>query len=163
MKSLLIVGAGAFGQLVKELAEDIGYEKIAFLDDNADCAIGKTADYQKFVNEYTDFIVAIGNPAVRRNAVEKLEQCYEPVTIIHPTAYISKSAEINRGCVIEANALINTASVVGKACIINTGAVVNHNSAVSDYCQIDCNAVVAAGAAVPENTKVQSCTVWREK
>ena len=33
-KNLLILGAGQYGQVAKEIAEDIGYfEKISFLDD----------------------------------------------------------------------------------------------------------------------------------
>ena len=32
-KSLLIVGAGGHGKVVKEIAEALGYNKIAFLDD----------------------------------------------------------------------------------------------------------------------------------
>ena len=163
MKSLLIVGAGQFGQLVKELAEIIGYEKIGFLDDYSECAIGKIDDYRKFKDEYQEFIVAIGNPSVRRKIVEEFESCFKLANVIHPEAVISKSAQIGTGCVIEANAVINTEAVVGKACLINAGIVVNHNSKINDYCQIDCNAVVAASAVVPENTKVISCTVWCEK
>ena len=33
MKSLLILGAGGFGQMVKETALQLGYEEIVFLDD----------------------------------------------------------------------------------------------------------------------------------
>lgn len=161
VRSLLIIGAGEFGQLVKELAELQGYEKIAFLDDNSGLAIGKTADYQKFTKEYSHFIVAIGNPVVRRNVVEMLEPCFTLATIMHPTAVISPSAQIEKGCVIEAHTVINTGTKVGKACLINAGSVVNHNSIVSDYCQVDCNAVVAADAIVPEYTKVTSCSVWK--
>ena len=163
MKNLLIVGAGEYGQLVKEIAELLGYEKIDFLDDHAKEAIGKTFDYQMFKDLYTEFIVAIGNPIVRRKVVEQMEKDFLLATIVHPTAVISKTAKIKRGCVIEANAVINTATEIGKACLINAGAVVNHNSRVRDYCQVDCNAVVAADAIVRDNTKIQSCTVWKEK
>lgn len=163
MKSLLIVGAGQFGQLVKEIAELSGYEKIDFLDDNSQIAIGKMSNYQKFIGEYTEFTVAIGNPLIRRNVVEQMEESFSLATIIHPSASISRSAKLKRGCVIEANSVVNSAAEIGKACLINAGSVVNHNSIVSDYCQIDCNAVVAAGVNVPENTKVHSCTVWVEK
>lgn len=163
MKSLLIVGAGEFGQLVKELAETLGYEKIDFLDDYSKLAVGKVEEYQKFEGIYQEFIVAIGNPSMRRMFVKKLETSFGLSTLIHPTAVISKSAKIAAGCVIEANAVVNTGAAVGKACFINAGSVVNHNSKVNDYCQIDCNAVVAADAVVSENTKVISCTVWCEK
>lgn len=163
MKSLLIVGAGEFGQLVKELAELQNYEKINFLDDNSELAIGKTSDCVKFKEEYTDFIVAIGNPVVRRSVIEQMELHFHLATIIHPTAVVSPTAQIEKGCVIEAHTVINTGAKVGKACLINAGAVVNHNSRVSDFCQVDCNAVIAADATVLENTKVISCSVWTEK
>jgi len=163
MKSLLIVGAGEFGQLVKELAELQNYNRIDFLDDNSEFVIGKTADYLKFKDEYTDFIVAIGNPIVRKKLVEQMEVHFNLATIIHPTAVISKTAQIERGCVIEAHTVINIGAKVEKASFINAGAVVNHNSVVKDYCQVDCNAVVAADAVVPKNTKVTSCSVWKEK
>ena len=41
-KNLLILGAGQYGQVAKEIAEETGYfDKIAFLDDNSEQAIGK--------------------------------------------------------------------------------------------------------------------------
>lgn len=35
MKTLLILGSGGFGQMVKETALVLGYEKVVFLDDAA--------------------------------------------------------------------------------------------------------------------------------
>ena len=162
-ETLLIVGAGEYGQLVKELAETLGYKKIDFLDDNSELAIGKVEEYQQFAPDYENFIVAIGNPNVRRQIIEKLQHSFALCTLIHPTAVVSKTAIIGEGCVIEANAVVNTAAYIGKACLVNAGSVVNHNSRICDYCQIDCNAVVASDAVVPENTKVSSCIVWNEK
>ena len=163
MKSLLIVGAGQFGQLVKELAELLGYEKIGFLDDNSESAVGKTADYWSFIEEYTDFIVAIGNPVIRKSVVEMLEHDYNLCNLIHPTAVISKSAHLSKGCIIEANVVINAESKVGKSSLLNAGSVINHNARVNQYSQIDCNAVVSANAVVPEGAKVESCTVWSKR
>ena len=47
MKSLLILGAGGFGQMVKETAIQLGYEEIVFLDDAAfgKDVVGKCCDY----------------------------------------------------------------------------------------------------------------------
>lgn len=161
--SLLIIGAGEFGQLVKELAEDLGYKKIDFLDDCSFLAIGKVAEYKQFIDVYDEFIVAIGNPNVRRQIVEMLQDSFSLCTLIHPRAVVSKSAQIAEGCIVEANVVVNTGARIEKACLINAGSVVNHNSVVNEYCQIDCNAMVAADAIVPSNTKVTSCTVWKDK
>ena len=35
MKSLLILGAGGFGHMIRETAGMLGYEKVSFLDDAA--------------------------------------------------------------------------------------------------------------------------------
>ena len=163
MKKLLIVGAGEYGQLVRELAFDCGYQKVEFLDDNSSLAVGKVNDYTLFKDEYSEFIVAIGNPASRRNAVSKLEKDFKLVSLIHPRAYISYTAEIGSGSIVEACSAINTGAVLGKCSFVNAGAIVNHNSSVGEYSQIDCNAVVAARAEVPPETKVFSCTVWNRK
>lgn len=53
MSSLLIIGAGSFSPEVEELASLVGYNDIAFLDDNPTAAycspvIGTTADIEKF-------------------------------------------------------------------------------------------------------------------
>lgn len=63
MKSLLIIGAGEYGHLVKELAEDCGYGKIAFLDDNSSEAIGTVADATKWKDDYKEFVAVSWNPA----------------------------------------------------------------------------------------------------
>ena len=160
MKSLIIVGAGEYGRLIKELAELCGYEKIGFLGDNSELAVGKVGEYKCFEQEYTDYIVAIGNSNIREDITNKLSSTYTLVSLVHPTAVISKSAQMEAGCVVEAQAVFHTEAKLGRGCFVNAGAVVNHNSIVESYCQIDCNAVVAARAIVPQKTKVASCTVW---
>ena len=57
--NLLILGAGEYGQLVKELARN-RYTTIDFLDDKSTAAIGKLEEYKKYVDKY-EAIVAIGN------------------------------------------------------------------------------------------------------
>lgn len=65
MRRLIIIGGGGHGNVVSEIAELNGYKIINFLDD-ADIpkAIGKVADFEKYIND-SDFIVAIGNNQAR--------------------------------------------------------------------------------------------------
>lgn len=147
--NLLILGAGEYGQLVKELARN-HYSTIDFLDDKSYAAIGKFEDYKKFVGEY-EAIVAIGNNDVRLAWINKLEESgFIIPTLISPQAYVSPSAIVECGCIIEPMAVINTNAKVEKGSIISAGAVVNHNALVKQGCHIDCNAVVGADAVVPE-------------
>ena len=160
MKSLLIIGAGGYGQLVRELADRSGYDTIDFLDDHLPGSAGTINDLEILQDRYDGCIIAIGDAEVRERIGERIRNL---VTIVHPSAVVSRSAQIDNGCVIEANTTINAHATIGKASFVCAGAVINHDAFVGKYCQIDCNAVVASGAAVPDKTKVQSLSVWSER
>ena len=157
MKSLLILGAGVYGRLVKEIAELQGYDKIDFLDDDNLGAVGKMADLTELQDLYDGAVVAIGNPEIRGKYLKCL---HHPITLIHPTAVVSKSAKIGKGVVLEALTVVNSEAVVGDGCLICASAVVNHNAVVGNCCQINCNAVVASYAEVPTNTKIDYNQAW---
>ena len=147
--NLLILGAGEYGKLVKELARN-KYTTIDFLDDNSDAAIGKLGDYKKYIGKY-EAIVAIGNNETRLSWIEKLEKAgFVIPSLISSQAFVSSFAQIDKGCIIETMSVINANAIVEKGTIISSGAVVNHNAVVKQGCHIDCNAVVGADAVVPE-------------
>lgn len=149
--NLLILGAGEYGMLVKELARN-KYATIDFLDDKSSAAIGKLEDYKKYIGKY-EAIVAIGNNKIRLSWIEKLEKAgFVIPTLISQQAFVSPSAKIDKGCIIEPMAVVNANAKVEIGSIISSGAVVNHNAIVKQGCHIDCNAVVGADAIVPEKT-----------
>ena len=164
-ENLLILGAGQYGCVVRETAEDMGcFAKIAFLDDNSPLAIGKLADYEHFTKEYNCAFVAMGNPQLRMLWLEKLERAgYALPVLIHPKAYVSPSARLGKGTIVEAMAVVNSEAVVEMGGLMCAGCVVNHNAHVMAACQIDCNAVVASNAIVPEGSKLCCGTVFDRK
>ena len=161
-KKLLIIGAGQYGMVAKETAESMNcFEQIDFLDDNNPIAVGKIAQYEEFVSDYKCAIVAIGNSGFRLKLTEKLQNAgYIIATVISPLAYVSKSAVINEGCIVEAMSVVNTESVIGKCCFISAGAVINHNSVIGEGCHIDCHATVKSNANVEAKTKVEYGQVY---
>lgn len=162
-KSLLILGAGQYGQVAKEVAEAMGcFEKIDFLDDGKEFAVGKLSDYKVLSNSYSYAIVAIGNPDLRIEWIDLLEKAsYTIATLVHPRAYVSPSAQIMKGSIIEPMAVLNTECVISVGCIISAGAVVNHNCICSDGVHVDCNAIVHGNSVVPMKTKVNCGTVYK--
>ena len=81
-KNLLILGAGQYGMVVREIAEEMGcFEQIAFLDDSHETdnpnyheeAIGKFTDAEKLSADYTYAIPAIGNAEKRLELLMFLE------------------------------------------------------------------------------------------
>lgn len=148
--NLLILGAGEYGQLVKELARN-KFTTIDFLDDKSPVAIGKLADYKNLKDEYPNAVVAIGNNEVREEWLERLEEAgFNLPIVLSDRAYISPSAVIELGCIIEPVAVVQANAKIEKGSIISSGAVVNHNAVVHKCSHIDCNAVVGADSEIPE-------------
>ena len=160
--NLLIIGAGQYGRLVGEIAAELGiYDKIDFVDDNSDEAICGSSEISSCYPEYGSAVVAIGNPEVRRDMMRLLRSSgFELVSIVSRRAYVSPTARVGDGCVIEQFAAIQTGAVVGDGCFVSTGAVVNHNCVVGDYSHIDCNASVMKASAVPEMSYIKANTTW---
>lgn len=171
-KNLLILGAGIYGLVAKEIAESMGcFEKIAFVDDNAKTTpnghevIGTVADIENLASDYYNIVVAIGNPEVRLKLIQKIEEkiSCRIVTLVSPRAYVSPSAQIGKGCIIEPMAVVHTRCVITTGCIISAGAVVNHASMCCDGSHVDCNATVEGYSLVPAGTKICSGEVFKSK
>lgn len=155
MKSLLIIGAGGHGKVVAEVAEEIGYEQIDFIDDNNPEAIGKISELEKYKNQYSNAFVGIGNNELRGRLIEKLQDCgYTVPILVHPSAYVSRTAKIDTGTVIEPKAIINTNSHISTGCIISVGAIVDHNVEIGDCCHVNAGAIVKAGGKVESYRKL---------
>ncbi len=165
MGNLLILGAGQYGMIAKEIAEAVGkFDRIDFLDDTNDTALDNIRNMDIYKDRYRNAVVAIGNAAARAEYLLKLKKCgYDLATLIHPEAYVSPSAKIGGGCIIEPKAVVSTAACVGEGCFVSSGAVVNHNSVLEDVCHINCGAIVASGSVVPKGTRVDYGIVFRGK
>lgn len=157
MKKLLVIGAGGHGKVVAEIAQALGYEMVSFLDDNRAEAIGKTSEVEKFKNEYQEVFVGIGNNKIRAEWFHKLQECgYTLPVLIHPTAYVSKTAVIGMGTVVEPKAIVNANSRIAEGCIISVGSIVDHDVNIDSYCHINAGAIVKAGASVEKYRKLEA-------
>lgn len=156
-KRLLIIGAGGHGKVVAEIAKDVGYSEIAFLDDNSPEAIGKIADFEKLKSQYREAFVGIGNNKLRGELIQKLQDCgYTVPVLIQPSAYVSKTASIGVGTVIEPKAIVNANSYIDTGCIISVGAIVDHNVEIGACCHVNAGAIVKAGGKVENFRKLEA-------
>lgn len=158
IKRLLILGAGGHGGVVKEIAETLGqFEVIDFLDDASAVAIGRMDQLSEFKEIYSHAFPAVGNNEMRLRMIELIGlQGFNMPILIHPTAFVSPSALIQKGTVVEAMAMINTNARIGMGCIIDMGAIVDHDSVIADGCHIDCGAIVKAHCQIKSSVKVHS-------
>lgn len=159
-KKLMIIGASGQGKVLADIAKKTGYTQIAFLDDNPQVTQcngypvkGSSQDFPQF-SEW-DFVVGIGNAAVRQRLQERLIAAgAKVVSLRHPSAVIGEGVTIGVGTVVMAGAIINPCAKIGAGCIVNTCASVDHDCQIGDFSHISVGAHVAGTVTVGEHTWV---------
>jgi sugar O-acyltransferase (sialic acid O-acetyltransferase NeuD family) len=155
---LIVIGAGGHGKVVADNALKNGYFNINFVDDHATgtCMgfpiIGTSAEIDHLNDGKTDFVIGVGNNAIRNQIAEKYDVNW--VTLIHPSAQIAVNVSIGKGTVVMAGAVINASATVGEHCIINTGAIVEHDNAIGDYVHISPRAALGGTVRVGDLTHI---------
>lgn len=150
MNRLIIIGAGGHGKVIADIAAKNGYTAICFADDHAKglCMgfpiLGATASLESWNDGATDFVIGIGNNAVRKKIAQQYDVNW--VSLIHPSAQTGLQVSVGKGTVVMAGAVINACAAVGEHCIINTGAIVEHDNVIEDYVHLSPN--VALGGTV---------------
>lgn len=160
MKKLVILGAGGHGKVVSDIAILQNYTEVVFLDDNMSkrecngCGIvGTTCEYYRFSE--CDFFVAIGDRIARKEMQDKLENGgLKVVSLIHPNAVVSASADIQNGTVVMGGAVINADAQVGRGCIINTCASVDHECTIGEFSHVSVGAHLAGNVQIGPQTLI---------
>lgn len=157
---LIIIGAGGYGRVIAEIAEQTEkYNNIFFLDDNSTYkrVIGKCDTYIEHIDADTEFFVAFGANEFRLNWLNTLiDKGANLATVIHKSAYVSPSAKIDVGTAVLPNAVINTNCVINKGVIVNCGAVIDHDCIIGEGTYVCLNAVIKAENKVPSLIKVEA-------
>lgn len=161
MKTLLIIGGSSTAIEIRECADLFYRDKFEHIYN----VIGDTetsslpnvihdSDIDKFIVENDiAFIIGFTNQKMRRLFNDKLSQC-TPVSIVHPTAVVSPSANIGVGSYIGATAVVSSNAVIGNGCIINIGASIGHDAILGDNC------IVNPGARISGNCKIGARTLF---
>ena len=159
---LVIIGAGQYGQNTKDIVDSLGiYKEVVFADDNSPLAECSIEEGITKYNGLSDYIVAIGNPRIREEIVNKLDELERPIaTIIHKSAYIAKTAKIGMGSIIEPGAIVNANTTIGKSSYICAGAIINHNATIGDYVQVNIGAIVPANKEIGKYTKTNEGEIY---
>jgi len=153
MSTLAIYGASGHGKVVADIAWENGYDEIIFIDDGDNIYI----TFDTFLKEYANTPVALG-VGVNNVRAKLYKKCIEAglkvETLIHPTATISKSAQVDNGTVVMAYVVINADVHIGKGCILNTSCVIEHDSKLGDFVHISPVAACAGDVRVGEFTHI---------
>ena len=159
-RKLLIVASKRYGDYVKEIAESMGcFEKIAFVDNEREGAIGKLEDVESFYPEYNCAIAACDDGVERLEWNKKLEALYNIPVLFHMDSTISPSANLMPGCIVEPRAVIGCESTIGQATVIGANSVVEPYCLVGDGCTLKSGTIVKSTSMVAMNTSTEQGSV----
>ncbi len=143
-KPLVIIGKGSHSKVVKEAALASGSPAV------------KRLDYKKVRNflskkniRFYNFIIGVGDNEVRRKIFKELKtKSCKYISVIHPTAVISKSAIIKNGSFIGSRVVITNDVTISENSIINTSAIIDHNSIIGAHSHIAPGVKIAGNVTI---------------
>lgn len=150
-ESLYLLGAGGHGQAVWNLAQDSGYQPVAFIDHHLQVAsVLELPVYSedRWLQPQDALIISIGDNTIRARLSQQLQVQY-PV-LVHPRAVRARRVTIDAGTVVMPGAVLQVGVQIGRHTIINTRASIDHESRIGDYVHIAPGAVLS-GDVVVEN------------
>lgn len=154
-----VIGGGGHAKVVIRALQESGYLVEAVYDD-APGKRGRRVAGAPVVGPVSQIaergripaVIAVGDNAMRRHLASKLD--LEWIIVVHPRAFVDKSAKIGRGSVICAGAVIQPDAVLGEHVIVNTGASIDHDCRIGDFVHLAPGAHLAGEVSVGEGTLV---------
>ena len=162
-KKLLILGCGDQGIVSANTAFlNNKWEDICFLDDNkfneyksykGFNILGKISDLDKFVNEWNNFFISVGDNSLRKKMYEKIDiNKRNIINIIHPSVEFSINSIIGKGNIILANSVISNNVKIGNCNIINNLASIDHDCVLEDFIHISPGVNIAGNVLIKSET-----------
>lgn len=168
MMEFILWGAAGHARVLRDMIEDQGDRLVALFDNDpavsspfqdvpvhhgmAGFRTWRTANPGPF-----QALAAIGGARGRdRLAIERelAEAGLAIPRIIHPTAWVARSASLAAGVQLLAHARVSSAATLGEAVIVNSGANVDHECIIERGCHLAPGVVLAGNVRIGEFTLV---------
>lgn len=79
---------------------------------------------------------------------------FQFLTVVHPSAIVSPSAQLGEGACVFPGAIVGAGASLGRNVIVNTGAIVEHDCRLGDHTHVASGAVLAGGVSVGDEAHV---------
>lgn len=151
-----IIGSGGFGREVLRLAVDIRiktdawFEQIYFveLDDfySKDLVDNtRVLKYSECSLEKMSFIIAIGDPIIKKRVSNELPNNIHYTSLISPLSFMAEDVKFSKGLIVMPFSYISCNVKIGKHVHINTHCTIGHDTSIGDY-STTAHSVMIAGA-----------------
>jgi len=177
MQQLLILGAGAFAEEVADLADDAGFDVVAFVEgiDRSRCThdlLGRPVVWIDDIDTLSacPAICAVGSTD-RHRFISEAGGRLRFAVLVHPAARVSSTTSLGAGSLVSAHTVVAAGCRIGPHVIINRGCLIGHHVEIGECAtlspganiggraRIGAQAYVGMGAIVLDNINVGSGAV----
>lgn len=156
---LIVLGAGTMAQEVIDLIDDIGKDKVIGHCVNQGTEkqlnglpVYNISDVRQFLGK-VKVVRAIFHPECYSFVKEIEKMGFSFARVIHPSASISKKAEIQPGVVINRLVAVGCGTIINSHCLINRGCTIGH------HCFLDEGVTLGPGVNLAGNVYVGTRTL----
>ncbi|OGE34542.1 hypothetical protein A3C32_04330 [Candidatus Daviesbacteria bacterium RIFCSPHIGHO2_02_FULL_41_14] len=179
MKKIIILGAGGNSRDIVDMIADINelretYQLIGILDDDRKLKGSKIMDVKvlgtiKDAYRYTDCYFVNGvysvinfftNEDILKRSGISLRKF---VTIIHPTASISRTVKLGKGVVVLPGVVLRTNVHIGNHVTLHPGVVVGHDTKIGDFTFLASKVAVGGYVRISKSCFIGSNSTLRER
>lgn len=166
MKNIIIVGAGGLGKEIVWLIEDINikhptYVIQGYVDDekpigwsyNGYSVIGRINELPELCcMSRANAVIALQKGSDRRRIVEDLGEFDSWETLIHPSAIISMTSSIGKGCMFFANCIVSIDTVIGDFALCYLASIISDNCEIGDFVSMMSGSTVSEHVVIEDET-----------
>ena len=173
-KPIVIVGAGGHAHVVRELAHNLGFTVVGFVeksDKSPKPIVNQLTIYSEeellnsevVANYLTNGVPRTSTRLIPISKLEKLQTIgYAAVSLISPRAIIAESAIINKGVQVFPGAIVQSHSRLGDWVLINSGAIIEHDVEIGGGTHVAPGAIICGGVTLGPNCFIGAGSVLRE-
>lgn len=171
---MLLYGAGPHAEVIYELMQACQIPLLGVFDDQATLFPSQSplrvGPYDPEYLPQEPLLLAIGDNQSRKKLSISIVHPF--ARLIHPSSFVSPSAELGEGSVLLPGALLHTQARVGKHVILNSRSIVEHHCGLGDFvhlapgailcgnCHVGDASLIGAGATVLPGVHIgKNCTL----
>ena len=139
---MIIIGKGKHAQIIKSIAEDIGYR----------CKIISFEDLSKYrIN--TQCFIGVGDNELRQKIYMQYPKL-NYINLIHPASYIASNVRMGFGNLICPGVIIQTDTIIGNHNIINTKSSIDHHNNIGSFTHLCPNSTLCGTVKIGDLTTI---------
>ena len=169
---LAIYGSGGAGKEVFDLLQETPEERekwdeTVFIDDTMEsgeywsCRRFTFEDFRKEITpDQAKVVIAVGEPKAREDLYNRVKEAgYSLATLVHRLAFVSDTAKLGEGVVLQDGVRISPETVMGANTFVNHRSMIGHNCVIGKHCQISANVMIAGCVTIGDTVfaGVSSC------